>query len=76
MNVLKVNLGIDVAMDNCACNLSVLTAELSVKVIASRMFLNTEHGLGELVKEIMCVRKRYQPNAPNFVIPDKRKHGK
>lgn len=50
MNVLKVNLGIDAAKDNCECNLSVLTAELVVKVIAAKMFLNTDHGLEELEK--------------------------
>lgn len=50
MKVLKVNLGIDVAKDNCECNLSKLTEELVVKVIAAKMFLNTESGLKELVK--------------------------
>lgn len=50
MNTLKVNLGIDAAKDNCECNLSVLTAELDVKVIASKIFLNTENGLKELLK--------------------------
>jgi transposase len=50
MKVLKVNLGIDAAKDNCECNLSKLTDELVVKVIATKVFLNTEHGLGELVK--------------------------
>ena len=50
MNVLKVNLGIDAAKDSSECNLSVLTAELEVKVIASKLFLNTESGLKELIK--------------------------
>ncbi len=50
MNVLKVNLGIDAAKDNCECNLSVLTAELVVKVVAAKMFFNTDHGLEELEK--------------------------
>jgi transposase len=50
MKVLKVNLGIDAAKDNCECNLSKLTDELVVKVIATKVFLNTEYGLGELVK--------------------------
>ncbi len=50
MNALKVNLGIDVAKDNCECNLSALTTELDVKVIGAKVFLNTEHGLKELLK--------------------------
>jgi hypothetical protein len=50
MNTLKVNLGIDAAKDNRECNLSKLTAELDVKVIASKIFLNSENGLKELVK--------------------------
>jgi len=50
MNTLKVNLGIDAAKDNCECNLSKLTAELDVKVIASKIFLNTDNGLKELLK--------------------------
>lgn len=50
MNALKVNLGIDVAKDNCECNLSVLTSELNVKVIACKVFLNTDGGLKELLK--------------------------
>jgi transposase len=50
MKVLKVNLGIDAAKDNCECNLSKLTDELVVKVIAAKVFLNTEYGLGELLK--------------------------
>lgn len=50
MKTLKVNVGIDAAKDKCDCNLSKLTADLDVKVIASKVFLNTEHGLEELVK--------------------------
>jgi transposase len=50
MNALKVNLGIDAAKDNCECNLSKLTSQLDVKVIASKIFLNTDHGLKELLK--------------------------
>jgi len=50
MSTLKVNVGIDAAKDNCDCNLSKLTAELDVKVIAAKRFLNTEHGMEELVK--------------------------
>ncbi len=50
MNALKVNLGIDAAKDDCECNLSKLTAELDVKVIASKIFLNTDQGLKELLK--------------------------
>jgi transposase len=53
MKVLKVNLGIDAAKDNCECNLSKLTDELVVKVIAAKVFLNTEHGVGELVKWVI-----------------------
>ena len=50
MKVLKVNLGIDAAKDNCECNLSKLTDELVVQVIAAKVFLNTEAGLKELIK--------------------------
>ena len=50
MNALKVNLGIDAAKDNCECNLSKLTAELDVKVIASKIFRNTDNGLKEWLK--------------------------
>lgn len=50
MNALKVNLGIDVAKDNCECNLSALTAQLDVRVMASKVFSNTEHGLKELLQ--------------------------
>src|ERR1700712_1118213 len=50
MKVLKVNLGIDAAKDSCECNLSKLTEELTVKVIAAKVFLNIEKGLEELVK--------------------------
>jgi transposase len=50
MNVLKVNLGIDAAKDSCECNLSKLTSELIVRVIAAKTFLNTGSGLEELVK--------------------------
>ena len=50
MKTLKVNLGIDVSKDKCDCNLSKLTDQLVVKVIASKTFLNTEKGLEELVK--------------------------
>ncbi|HEX8277429.1 MAG TPA: IS110 family transposase [Segetibacter sp.] len=50
MKVLKVNLGIDAAKDNCECNLSKLTDELTVKVIAAKVFLNTESGVKDLVK--------------------------
>jgi transposase len=50
MKVLKVNLGIDVAKDNCECNLSKLTEELVVRVIAAKMFLNSEGGLKDLIK--------------------------
>jgi transposase len=50
MNALKVNLGIDAAKDHCECNLSKLTVELDVKVIASKIFLNTDHGLKELLR--------------------------
>lgn len=60
MNTLKVNLGIDAAKDNCDCNLSKLTAELDVKVIAAKRFLNTEHGLKELIKWLI---KNYPVNA-------------
>ena len=56
MKVLKVNLGIDAAKDNCECNLSKLTDELVVKVIAAKVFLNTEYGLGESVKWLMSNR--------------------
>lgn len=49
MKALKVNLGIDVSKDKCDCNLSKLTDQLVVKVIASKTFLNTEKGLEELV---------------------------
>lgn len=50
MKVLKVNLGIDAAKDNCECNLSKLTDELKVKVIAAKVFINTESGLKELIR--------------------------
>lgn len=49
MNPLKVNLGIDAAKDNCQCNLSMLTAQLDVKVIAAKSFLNTDSGLKQLL---------------------------
>lgn len=50
MKVLKVNLGIDASKDNCDCNLSKLTDELRVKVIAAKVFLNSENGLKGLVQ--------------------------
>jgi transposase len=50
MKVLKLNLGIDVAKDDCQCSLSKLTDDLVVKVIASKVFLNTESGLKHLIE--------------------------
>lgn len=50
MKALKLTLGIDVSKDDCKCNLSKLTSELEVKVIASRAFFNSENGLHELLK--------------------------
>ena len=49
-NPLKLTLGIDVAKDDCKCNLSRLSAELEVKVIASKTFVNSQSGLQDLVK--------------------------
>jgi transposase len=50
MKVLKVTIGIDAAKENCECSLSKLTDELVVKVIAAKVFLNTDKGLEELLK--------------------------
>ncbi len=52
MNTLKVNLGIDAAKDNCECNLSRLTAELDVKVIASKIFLNTVEWVKRIIEMV------------------------
>ena len=50
MSTLKQVLGIDVSLDDCKCNFSVLTEDLSVKVISSKTFLNTEGGLKDVQK--------------------------
>ena len=55
--MLKLVLGIDASKDDCKCNLSKLTSELEVKVISTKVFLNTENGLKELLKWI----KKNQP---------------
>lgn len=52
MKSLKFSLGIDVSKDDCKCNLSELTSDLEVKVIASKTFLNTANGLQELLEWI------------------------
>jgi transposase len=52
MKTLKLTLGVDVSKDDCKCNLSQLTSQLEVKVIASSSFLNTDIGLQELLKWI------------------------
>jgi transposase len=52
MKTLKLTLGVDVSKDDCKCNLSHLTSQLEVKVIASSTFLNTDNGLQELLNWI------------------------
>jgi transposase len=52
MKALKVTLGVDVSKDDCKCNLSQLTGDLEVKIIASSTFLNTDNGLQDLLKWI------------------------
>lgn len=50
MHPLKLTLGIDVAKDDCKCNLSKLSGELEVKVMASKTFVNSHSGLQDLLK--------------------------
>lgn len=57
METLKVTLGIDASKDNCECNLSKLTSELEVKVMAAKAFKNTESGIKESLK---WINKHYQ----------------
>jgi len=57
MKALKVTLGVDVSKDDCKCNLSQLTSDLEVKIIASNAFLNTDNGLQELLK---WIRKKHR----------------
>lgn len=57
MKTLKVTLGVDVSKDDCKCNLSQLTGDLEVKIIASNTFLNTENGLQYLLK---WIRKKHR----------------
>lgn len=52
MNPLKLTLGIDVAKDDCKCNLSKLSGELEVKVMASKTFVNSHSGLQDLLNWI------------------------
>ncbi len=50
MHPLKLTLGIDVAKDDCKCNLSKLSGELEVKVMASKTFVNSQSGLQDVLK--------------------------
>lgn len=50
MKLLKLNVGIDVSKDTCECNLSGLTDQLDVKVIASKVFPNSAQGIKDLLK--------------------------
>ncbi|HYH13789.1 MAG TPA: IS110 family transposase [Flavisolibacter sp.] len=50
MTILKQVVGIDVSLEDCKCNFSVITAELVVKVISSKTFLNTEGGVKDAQK--------------------------
>lgn len=50
MSILKQVMGIDVSLDDCVCNFSVLTEGLTVKVISSKTFPNTEGGLKDVQK--------------------------
>lgn len=49
MKALKLSLGIDIAKDDCKCNLSALNTDLEVKTVASKTFSNSANGLQELL---------------------------
>lgn len=68
MNPLKLTLGIDVAKDDCKCNLSKLSGELEVKVIASKTFVNAHNGLQELLKWIQKHTKGFKDVAIGVVV--------
>jgi len=68
METLKLTVGIDVSKDDCKCNLSKLTSEFTVKVIASKTFLNTEKDLQELLKWIAKHTVEYGPVRTGVVL--------
>jgi len=68
METLKLTVGIDVSKDDCKCNLSKMTSELTVKVIASKTFLNNEKDLQELLKWVAKNSAGYGPLRTGIVI--------